>query len=180
MRIATERIQRLRGNLELTDEAKEKAVAGLRAAEELCEQGITLLRTGEKARKEDEQELGKKFRAAEAQKDEWDKLRRDMPGPDFRLALRVPREEIPAITHPLTKEVIDAVTAYRKIGEIVDHCPYPDYQVLRVLSDLFARDALGLEHLRTTPEGGFAQSEAAVFSAAQVRRLREWAASQRP
>jgi len=114
------------------------------------------------------------------QKDEWDKLRRDMPGPDFRLALRVPREEIPAIQHPLTKEVVDAVTAYRKIGEIVDHCPYPDYQVLRVLSDLFARDALGLEHLRTTPEGGFAQSEAAVFSAPQVRRLREWAASQRP
>ena len=26
------------------------------------------------------------------QKDEWDKLRRDMPGPDFRLTVRVPRE----------------------------------------------------------------------------------------
>src|SRR5882672_8904338 len=114
------------------------------------------------------------------QKDEWDKLRRDMPGPDFRLALRVPREQIPAISHPLTREVVDAVGAYRKISEIVDHCPYPDYQVLRVLSDLFARDALGLEQLRTTPEGGFAQSEAAIFSVPQVRRLREWAASQRP
>src|SRR5258706_1021725 len=114
------------------------------------------------------------------QKDEWDKLRRDMPGPEFRLALRVPREEIPAIGHPLTREVVDAVIAYPKLGEIVDHCPYPDYQVLRVLSDLFARDALGLEHLRTTPEGGFAQSDAAIFSVPQVRRLREWAASQRP
>jgi CheY-like chemotaxis protein len=114
------------------------------------------------------------------QKDEWDKLRRDMPGPDFRLALRVPREQIPSHTHPLTREVLDAVNAYRKIGEIVDHCPFPDYQVLRVLSDLFSRDFLGLEHLRTTPEGGFQQSEAAIFSAPQVRRMREWAAGQRP
>ena len=29
------------------------------------------------------------------QKDEWDKLRRDMPGPELRLELRVPREQIP-------------------------------------------------------------------------------------
>ena len=46
--------------------------------------------------------------------------------------------------------------------------------------DLFSRDFLGLEHLRTTPEGGFQQSEAAIFSAPQVRRMREWAAGQRP
>ncbi len=114
------------------------------------------------------------------QKDEWDKLRRDMPGPELRLELRVPREQIPAIGHPLTREVIDALTAYRKIGEIVDHCPFPDYQVLRVLSDLFARDFLGLEQIRTTPEGGFAESEAAIFSPPQIRRLREWASTQRP
>jgi len=114
------------------------------------------------------------------QKDEWDKLRRDMPGPELRLEMRVPREQIPAITHPLTREVIDALTAYHKIGEIVDHCPFPDYQVLRVLSDLFARDFLGLEQIRTTAEGAFAQAEAASFSPPQIRRLREWAATQRP
>ena len=114
------------------------------------------------------------------QKDEWDKLRRDMPGPELRLVLRVPREQIPAISHPLTREVIDALCAYHKIGEIVDHCPFPDYQVLRVLSDLFARDFLALEQIRTTPQGGFAESEAAIFSPPQIRRLREWATTQRP
>jgi CheY-like chemotaxis protein len=114
------------------------------------------------------------------QKDEWDKLRRDLPGPEIRLQLKVPKDKIPAIQHPLTREVVEAVIAYRKIGEIVDHCPFPDYQVLRVVSDLFARDFLALEQIRTTPEGGFAESEAAIFSPPQIRRLREWASAQRP
>ena len=109
------------------------------------------------------------------QMDEWRKLRADLPDRDARIHLVVPREEVPAYDHPLTREVLDAVEAYRRVGEILDHCPFPDYQVLRVLHDLLGRDLLVHE-----PVGGGAAGVAAggdgLFSAAQTRRLREWAA----
>ncbi len=111
--------------------------------------------------------------------DEWQKLSGDLPDLDARLSLAVPREHIPAHDHPLTREVLDAVEACCRVGEVVDHCPFPDYQVLRVLHDLLAREALVHEPSVATAEGVAAAGEG-VFSPAQLRRLREWAASLGP
>lgn len=112
------------------------------------------------------------------QLDEWEKLRRDLPSEAIRLALRIPREQVPANVHPLTRDVIDAVEAYRRVGEVVDHCPYPDYQVLRVLSDLIARGTLEQElHDAADDRGSTADG---LFTPSQLRRLREWSAALRP
>ncbi len=113
------------------------------------------------------------------QLDEWDKLRRELPSRDLRLTLRVPRSQIPENVHPLTAEVLDCVEAYRRVGEVVDHCSFPDYQVLRVLQDLIQRGALARETKAEAPGRGAGVS-GGVFNPSQVRRIRDWSASQRP
>jgi len=113
------------------------------------------------------------------QMDEWQKLRADLPDRDARIHLVVPREEVPARDHPLTCEVLDAVEAYRRVGEILDHCPFPDYQVLRVLQDLLRRELLVHEPVDGSLPGAAVGGDG-MFSAAQSRRLREWAASLGP
>lgn len=113
------------------------------------------------------------------QMDEWQKLRADLPDRDARIHLRVAREEVPAHDHPLTREVLDAVEAYRRVGEILDHCAFPDYQILRVLHDLLGRDVLSHEPLHGQA-AGVASGGEGMFSAPQTRRLREWAASLGP
>ena len=113
------------------------------------------------------------------QMDEWQKLRGDLPDRDARLSLAIARELIPAHDQPLTRNVLDAVEAYRRVGEVVDHCPFPDYQVLRVLHDLLAREALVHESCTAVAEGVAAAGEG-VFSPVQLRHLREWAASLGP
>jgi CheY-like chemotaxis protein len=111
------------------------------------------------------------------QLDEWEKLRRELPGEDVRLALAVATEAVPGIEQPLTASVVEAVQAYRRVGEAVDHCPAPDYQVLRVLQELLLSGALEAE---PGPESAEAAGGDGLFSASQVRRMRDWAASQRP
>ncbi len=111
------------------------------------------------------------------QLDEWEKLLRELPSRELRLSVRVPREQIPPAVHPLTREVIDAVEAYREIGAILDHTSFTDAQVLRVVSDLLGRGALA----PAEPAGGERGPGAAgTFTPAQHRRLRDWAAAQRP
>lgn len=113
------------------------------------------------------------------QMDEWQHLRADLPDRDAHLRLVVPREQLPAHDHPLTRDVLDAVEAYRRVGEILDHCAFPDYQVLRVLHDLIAREALIHEGVGASSTGVASCGEG-IFSAPQMRRLREWAASLGP
>ena len=67
--------------------------------------------------------------------------------------LSVQRDKIPTNAHPLTREVIEAVEAYRRVREVVDHCSFPDYQVLRVLAGLLARRMLAYESARGPQEG---------------------------
>jgi CheY-like chemotaxis protein len=110
--------------------------------------------------------------------DEWQKLSGDLPERETRLSLVVARDRIPNHDHPLTRDVLDAVEAYRRVGEVVDHCAFPDYQVLRVLYDLLARQAL--VHEATHPAAEGVSTGEGVFSSAQLRRLREWAASLGP
>lgn len=114
------------------------------------------------------------------QVDEWEKLRRDLPGPDARLALSGPLEELPAGSHPLAREVIEAVTTYGRVSEVVDHCTAPDYQVLRILSDLLARELLVPERVGGHSRGPSDGDGDEIFSPIQLRRIQEWAAAQRP
>jgi CheY-like chemotaxis protein len=112
------------------------------------------------------------------QLDEWDRLRASLPPLDARVVLRVASGELPSGVHPLTQEVLLLLELYDRVADVVDHSAHPDYQVLRTLQALADR---GMIELRR--EARAALSEAAsegFFSAAQIRRLREWLQAGRP
>jgi len=111
------------------------------------------------------------------QMDEWHRLRVELPADDQRLVLKVPRDEIESEEQPLTREVIDAVEAYRRVSEVVDHCSFPDYQVLRVLRDLISQEALEPE---ASPGRAVGDAEGTLFTSSQLRRVRDWFAELKP
>jgi hypothetical protein len=108
------------------------------------------------------------------QLDEWERMRPRLPALDARIALEMKTSELPNIVHPLTQEVLLLLELYSAVHEIVDHCSYPDYQVLRTLQTLVDRGIVKLSRESSpisSPAGeGF-------FSAPQARRLRDWMAS---
>lgn len=103
------------------------------------------------------------------QLDEWRRSRASLPPLDAQVTLRVKSAELPNVVHPLTQEVLLLLDIYSRVRDVVDHCSFPDYQVLRTLQTLEAR---GIVELRATPPPPAPDRE--LFTEAQVRRLREW------
>ncbi len=105
------------------------------------------------------------------QLDEWERAAGGLPPLDGQVSLRVKSTELPNIVHPLTQEVLLLLEIYGRVQEVVDHCSFPDYQVLRTLQTLVER---GIVQIRHTPSTTTAHPSEALFTAAQARRLREW------
>jgi hypothetical protein len=100
---------------------------------------------------------------------EWEQVCARLPGLDAEVRLRVRSGELPNVAQPLTQEVLLLLEIYARVGDVVDHSTYPDYQVLRTLHTLIER---GIVELRQGPQRP--ASGPALFSAPQVRRLHEW------
>ena len=113
------------------------------------------------------------------QMDESEELRQSLPPDDAVLTLRVPREQAPGYDRPVTAEVLDAIEAYRRFGDVIDHTASPDFQVLHVVQELFSRGAVGVEVHAQQPVGSGTR-RGALFSPTQLRRLRDWATAQQP
>ncbi len=111
--------------------------------------------------------------------DEWEKRGRELPPDDRQLCLLVPPDQIPPDLHPRALEVLDVLEAYQSVGDVVDHCPLPDLQVLQVLSLLLERGCLSVKETTTGPSPS-RQADERLLTPTQVRRVREWAAAQRP
>ncbi len=110
------------------------------------------------------------------QLDEWESMRGSLPPLGAGVALAVPKAELPNAVHPVTQEVLLLLEIYERVGEIVDHCGYPDYQVLRTLQAL---DERGLITLRREAERAEID-RGALFDAGQLRQLRDWVEEGRP
>ncbi len=104
------------------------------------------------------------------QLDEWERLRGNLPPLGAKVVLSVAKVELPNAVHPVTQEVLLLLEIYDRVREIVDHCGYPDYQVLRTLQTLIDR---GLVELQREPENA-SSDRGTLFDALQVRQLREW------
>ncbi len=111
--------------------------------------------------------------------DEWEKRRRTLPPDDTQLRLALAPENVPAGLHPRVAQVLAVLEAYSRVGDIVDHCPLPDLQVLHILGLLRKHGAFALEERASGPRPGKSEEER-LFTPTQVRRLREWSAAQRP
>jgi CheY-like chemotaxis protein len=105
------------------------------------------------------------------QLDEWERVRASLPPRDACVALKVKSAELPSAVHPLTQEVLLLLELYSRVGQVVDHCSHPDYQVLRTLGTLVER---GIVELRDAPAPPAGAGGPGLFAPAQARRLREW------
>ena len=110
------------------------------------------------------------------QMDEWNSMRNELPAEDARVALAVAADEVPGLDNPLTAEVVEALSAYRRVGEIVDHTTFSDYQVLRVLHDLVRGGQVALTAASEGTEGDPAVRDG-LLHATHLRRIREWAST---
>jgi CheY-like chemotaxis protein len=105
------------------------------------------------------------------QLDEWERVRASLPRREACVALRVKSADLPSAVQPLTQEVLLLLELYSRVGDVVDHCSHPDYQVLRTLETLVER---GLVELRDAPGPAAGPAGEGVFAPAHARRLREW------
>lgn len=103
--------------------------------------------------------------------DEWERMRGSLPPLDAQLVLAVDAGRLPNVVHPLTQEVLLLLEIYDVVGDLVDHCSHPDYQVLRTLQTLVDRKIVQLRH---DPSHTTVGSGDLLFSPAQVRRLQDW------
>ncbi|MCH7707136.1 MAG: DUF4388 domain-containing protein, partial [Myxococcales bacterium] len=117
------------------------------------------------------------LREGERQLAEWRRTAVDLPPMSASVTLKIPRSSLPSVIHPLTQEVLVVLDLYSRVEDVVDHCSFPDYQVLRTLHTLIQRDMVDLQH---QPEAAILARDVRLFSGARTARLREWLEIDRP
>ncbi len=103
--------------------------------------------------------------------DEMARVAERLPPLDAEVQLRVKSAELPPVVQPLTQEVLLLLEIYSDVREIVDRCTHSDYAVLRALQTLIDRGMLELRRRASRPG---ATAGGALFTPAQIRRLRDW------
>ena len=106
------------------------------------------------------------------QLDEWNRLSPKLPPLESPVKLSMERSELPNVVHPLTQEVLGLLEELDRVGDVVDQCSQPDYQVLRTLHTLSERGIIEFGRAHIVPVQPTAN---ALFNDAQCRRLRGFA-----
>jgi len=96
----------------------------------------------------------------------------NLPPLDSSVHLKIRRSSLPVVIHPLTQEVLLVLEAYSRVGDVMDHCSFPDYQVLRTLHTLIERGMVELRDASVEAEQPAVAKR--LFSHAPGARLREW------
>jgi hypothetical protein len=117
------------------------------------------------------------LREGQRQLREWERLAVELPPLSASVTLKVPRSALPNVIHPLTQEVLVVLELSSRVQDVVDHCSFPDYQVLRTLHTLVRR---GMVELRLESDSPELASDVRLFSPARAARLREWLELDRP
>ncbi len=119
------------------------------------------------------------FEAAR-QLDEWERVAALLPDREARLVLTLPPEQLPAVDHPLVREVLVAIEQFGRVADVLDRCPVPDAQVARVVQRLIQQGAVAVE--QPGEPGPGEEAPDGIFTPSQLRRLREWLSleTQRP
>lgn len=63
------------------------------------------------------------------QLDEWEKSKDVFPSPDSFVRLKVSSKELPKELSGIEQEVLLLLEFYPRLGDVVDNCTYPDYEV---------------------------------------------------
>ncbi len=103
------------------------------------------------------------------QLEEGHRLAPKLPPVESPIRMKIARDELPPVLHPLTQEVLGLIDEAGRVGDVIDRCSQPDYQVLRTLQTLAERGIVELGRARIASPDGFGN---ALFNEAQARRLR--------
>lgn len=68
--------------------------------------------------------------------DEMAALAEALPAPGEELELKIPAARLPRGLRPATQEVLLVLQYYRRVTDILDHCPRPDFETLQILKVL--------------------------------------------
>lgn len=110
------------------------------------------------------------------QYDEWNKAKGQLPKPDSQIKLKVDISTLPKGLKPIIYEVLFLVDYYPVIGDLVDHCTFPDYEVYQTLAGLMRKGVM--EEVKDKGIGdkrGVSQRE--ILTSAQALKIREKAAA---
>jgi CheY-like chemotaxis protein len=110
------------------------------------------------------------------QLEEWHRLAPKLPPIESPIRMKIARSALPPVLHPLTQEVLGLIDEAGRVGDVIDLCSQPDYQVLRTIQTLAERGIVELGRARIAAPDGFG---AALFNEAQARRLRGFVQSER-
>lgn len=106
------------------------------------------------------------------QYDEWNKAKEQLPKPDSQIRLKVDISSLPKGLKPIIYEVLFLVDYYPVIGELVDHCTFPDYEVYQTLAGLIRKGVLEeIKDKGITDKRAGAQRE--ILTSAQALKVRE-------
>lgn len=103
------------------------------------------------------------------QLDEWHRLAPRLPPIESPIRLKVARDALPPVLHPLTQEVLGLIDESGRVGDVIDRCSQPDYPILRTIQTLAERGIVELGRARIAAPDGFGSG---LFNDAQARRLR--------
>lgn len=109
------------------------------------------------------------------QYDEWNKAKEQLPKPDSQIRLKVDISSLPKGLKPIIYEVLFLVEYYPVIGELVDHCTFPDYEVYQTLAGLMRKGVLG-EAKDKGLKGKGQASAREILTSNQALKIREKAA----
>jgi len=105
------------------------------------------------------------------QQAEWNRLAPKLPPLESPVKARIDRAELPHMVHPLTQEVLQLLDRFDLVADVVDHCGFPDYQVLRTLHTLGERGIVEFGRAQIAPAPAATR---VLFNEAQCRRLRSF------
>jgi CheY-like chemotaxis protein len=106
------------------------------------------------------------------QYDEWNKAKGQLPKLDSQIKLKVDISSLPKGLKPIIYEILFLVDYYPVIGDLVDHCTSPDYEVYQTLAGLIRKGVL--EEIKD--KGAVdkqAGSQREILTTAQALKIRE-------
>ncbi|HEY4716147.1 MAG TPA: DUF4388 domain-containing protein [bacterium] len=85
------------------------------------------------------------------QLDEWEKMKDSFPGVDSILKLKVSPKDIKNDLTAITQEIVFLLEFYQVIGDIVDNCSYPDYEVYQAINTLIKEGVVHIVKQESKP-----------------------------
>lgn len=74
--------------------------------------------------------------------DEFRKKEDQFPGRKAVLKAKIETSMLPKELQPVIYEVMNLVKAYPRVGDIIDHCTYPDYEAYSAIANLLGKGVL--------------------------------------